>query len=158
MLGLRIEAAWALAEAGQVRGAQDLCAAVCLHELEALRGAPALMGRLVEALLLSRMFGQLARLLKAMAGVEVSVVTVAGNGTADAFRYVEDSVSLVVALDPEALAGADRAQTARIWGRCILDGVGRRAAWPAPPSGFPDTEMQRLEPGNELAAQQLCVA
>jgi hypothetical protein len=156
-LGSRIETARALAAAGEGRRARDLCAAVCLHDLEALRGAPTLTCRLVEALLLSGMFGQLARLLKALAGVELSIDVMAGTGTAEALPYAVDGSSLVVALDPDALAGADRAEVARIWGRRILDAVVRRAAWPAPPSCLPDAEPRRLEPGDELAAQQMCV-
>jgi hypothetical protein len=156
-LGSRIEAAWVLAEAGQSRGARDQCAAVCLHELEALRGAPALTARLVEALLLSGMFGQVARLLRSLAGVDLRIAPMAGNGTADAFLCGEEGSRLVVALDPAALAAADRAQVARNWSRRILDGVARRAAWPAPLSHLADAEPHRLEPGHELAAQQMRV-
>jgi hypothetical protein len=156
-LGRRIETAWALAQAGQGRGARDLCAAFCLHELEALHGAPALATRLVEALLLSGMFGQVARLLKALAGVELRIATMAGSGTADAFLCGEEGSRLLVALDPEALAAADRAQVAHAWSRRILDGVARRAAWPAPLSRLPDAEPHRLEPSDKLAAQQMCV-
>ena len=155
--GSRIETAWALAEAGQSREARDQCAAVCLHELEALRGAPALTARLVEALLLSGMFGQVARLLRSLAGVELRIAPMAGNGTADAFLCGEDGSRLVVALDPAALAAADRARVARNWSRRILDGVARRAAWPAPLSRLADAEPHRLEPGDELAAQQMRV-
>jgi hypothetical protein len=157
VLGRRIETAWALAEAGQSREARDLCAAVCLHDLEALRGAPALTARLVEALLLSEMFGQVARLLKALAGVELRIALVAGNGTADAFQCADDGSRLVVALDPASLAAADRARVARNWARRILDGATRRAAWPASLSRLADAEPHRLQPGHELAAQQMCV-
>ena len=127
-LGREIEAAWALAEAGQRRAAAALCAAVCLHDLQSLRGAPALKGRLVEALLLTGMFGQLARLVRALDGVEVSVACMAGNGTADAFLCGEDGHRLVVAFDPRSLEGPDRARVAKAWGRRILDEAGLRSS------------------------------
>ncbi|MBW4091089.1 MAG: hypothetical protein HIU82_08270 [Proteobacteria bacterium] len=134
-LGRRLAAAERAARAGQFDIARALCADALQEGQPLLAGSARLLYQAVAALLYSRAFGQIARLLVAVQGRRVRFRTGAisdAGSAAQAPAGPEPGPEEEYVLDPTRFAAADGEQVVRRWAAALAAGPGRAHDRPGP--------------------------